>query len=78
MTKKNSSTRWIGSYTSKEFSKPEKFSIEEISKNTTYIGSTFNLLDHKVKSLDIDQIRMAIIRAKQDYGKVFEKLAAED
>jgi len=37
----------------------------------------FNLLDYKYKGFNMERIRMAILRAKQDYGKVFEKLAKE-
>ena len=79
MTKKLSSTKWVGTYISeKRIFNPDRFFIERINKKTVYIGSTVNLLEHKAKGFDMDRIRMAIIRAKQDYGKVFEKLAAED
>ena len=78
MSKRSSITRWRGNYVSpKKISKPHGFFIDR--KNKTSISSpVFNLLDYQVESFDMDQIRMAIIRARQDYGKAFKRLAAED
>jgi hypothetical protein len=79
MIKRTSATEWVGSYTPVSFFRQWEFCFGgKIRDETSSPEPTFDLLDYETESFDKEQIRMAIIRAKQDYGKAFEKLAAED
>ncbi len=79
MIKKSSVTEWIGSYAPISYLRPWGFYFGGKTKDETSSSEpTFDLLDYETESFDKEQIRMAVIRAKQDYGKAFEKLAAED
>lgn len=78
MAKTNTRTEWIGKHVPNSLSNRNGFIAKERELDTIYSGSNYNLLDYTSERFDVDQMRMAIIRAKQDYGKAFEKLAAED
>jgi len=76
MNKKIATTKGLNNYEKREFSIPNKFYV--VKNNTEDNKPMFNLLDYRVSRLDVDEIRSVIMRAKKDYGKAFEKLAAED
>lgn len=78
MAKTKPRTEWVGKHVPNSLSSKNGFSAKEREIDTIYPGSNYNLLEHTSERFDTDQMRMAIVRAKQDYGKAFKKLAAED
>lgn len=56
---------------------PQKLNFQSDS-NTGYSGKFKFVSVGRVLGYNIDEIRKAIIRTKQVYGKAFDKLAAED
>jgi hypothetical protein len=76
MGKKISKTKGLFHYQEDKFLIPGRFLVVE---NTTADDrEVYNLLDYRTSRLDPNEIRSVIMRAKKDYGKAFEKLAAED
>lgn len=76
MGKKISRTKGLSYFREEKFLIPGRFLV--VKNTTADAREVYNLLDYRMSRLDPNEIRSVILRAKRDYGKAFEKLAAED